>query len=313
MATAFPTSLDTATLGFQDLVNGSTAQVVGVHAANATTLNVTSTAGWDSSGYVVVGRNGQNMVVSYTGKTSATLTGCTFGADGTTAFALAGGEYVGPRVVAAHHNDVAGAALAVETKLGTGASTPSSNTVLLSGGAGTSQWGNPTSDYLANRTRTIWLPSTAFRTATGSPSEDTRYNSIHCWLLDAASTEGVTTSIVLPADIVQSSVVATIYWTPTDSGSGNVIWNLETKLLSAGGILDVDTVPAGGGGSTSAAPAATDQIVAHQHDTDIFLAAAEASAKFSQICVERLGGSGSDTYGADVRFLGVLLSYTADM
>lgn len=122
MATAFPTALDTATLGFQDLVNGSTSQVSGAHAANATTLNVVSTAGWDTSGYVVVGRGGSNFAISYTGKTGTTLTGCTFGADGTTAFALIGGEAVGPRYVAAHHNDLAGAVLAMQAVMGAGIS-----------------------------------------------------------------------------------------------------------------------------------------------------------------------------------------------
>lgn len=81
----------------------------------ATTLTLTSTTGFPTTGLVTIDNS---EVVSYTGVSGATLTGCTRGADGTTAASHPIGVTVGLTVVAAHHNLLKDEIIAIETALG---------------------------------------------------------------------------------------------------------------------------------------------------------------------------------------------------
>lgn len=84
--------------------------------SGATTLTLTSTTGFPTTGLVTIDNT---EVVSYTGVSGATITGCTRGADGTTAAAHLLGVTVGLTVVAAHHNLLKDEVIAIETALGT--------------------------------------------------------------------------------------------------------------------------------------------------------------------------------------------------
>lgn len=118
--TNYPGSLDSHTggdpFGFAEVGNYIYTLTTLAHTAVVTTITVASTTGFASRGLLIVGRE----IVSYTGKTSTTFTGCTRGTDGTTAAAFGVGALVGSAPVAANHNDLAAAIVAIETKLGTG-------------------------------------------------------------------------------------------------------------------------------------------------------------------------------------------------
>jgi len=77
------------------------------------TLTLVSTTGFPTAGYVTI----DNEVISYTGVSGGTLTGCTRGADGTTAAAHSAGAAVSATIVAAHHNSLKDEVKAVETTL----------------------------------------------------------------------------------------------------------------------------------------------------------------------------------------------------
>ena len=66
------------------------------------------------SGDIVVKRE----IISYTGTTATTFTGCTRATGGTTAAAFGSGTLVEQVPVAANHNDLAAAIVALETMLG---------------------------------------------------------------------------------------------------------------------------------------------------------------------------------------------------
>lgn len=107
---------------------------------SATTLPVVSTTGFPNSSAVTIA--GEH--ISYTGKTSNSFTGCTrgsFTADGGLAAAPhTSGNAVELLNIAATHRVQNDAIVAVETKLGSGADTPTLSDFLIGTGAGTSGW-----------------------------------------------------------------------------------------------------------------------------------------------------------------------------
>jgi hypothetical protein len=76
----------------------------------------------------------------YTSKDSTHFLGVTRGADGTTAATHTSGASVRGVIAAIHTTAVKNATIAVETKLGSGSSLPTSGTFLKGTGAGTSGW-----------------------------------------------------------------------------------------------------------------------------------------------------------------------------
>lgn len=79
---------------------------------------VTSIVLTDASAFPTVGfLSVDNEVISYTGKSTNTLTGCTRGADGTTAASHTDGRIAMHRVVAGHHNALKTEIIAIETSL----------------------------------------------------------------------------------------------------------------------------------------------------------------------------------------------------
>lgn len=116
-STNFPGSLDSHTgaspLGMGEVNNQAYTQATASHTNSVTTITVASTALFPSKGFIVVKRE----IISYTGTTATTFTGCTRGVGGTTAAAFLAGTLVEQVVVAANHNDVAAGLVAVETEL----------------------------------------------------------------------------------------------------------------------------------------------------------------------------------------------------
>ena len=116
--TNFPGSLDSHTsaspLGFGEVNNQAYTLSTAAHSNSVTTITVASTSKFPSKGYLVIKRE----IVSYTGTTATTFTGCTRGVGGTTAAAFGSGTLVEQVPVAANHNDLAAALVAVETAMG---------------------------------------------------------------------------------------------------------------------------------------------------------------------------------------------------
>lgn len=124
--TAFPSSLATVgTLG--GAVNGIATTLNGALNNSDTTINVVDTTGFPTAGYAVI----ETEIITYTGKTSSTLTGVTRGVDGSAAASHSSGSAVSCFIVAAHVTNLQNEVVAIETLLGT-----SSQDVDLSGRAG---------------------------------------------------------------------------------------------------------------------------------------------------------------------------------
>jgi len=158
----FPTSVSTNN-NLYIAVNGVQTTLAANILATDTSIQLTSTTGFPTVGYVTIDNA---EIVLYTGISGANLTGCTRGADGTTALPHNTGVTVGATIVAAHHNLLKDEVIAIETALGTNMSnvfpatptTGSGNVVLATSPTITSPTlvtpalGTPASGVLTNAT-----------------------------------------------------------------------------------------------------------------------------------------------------------------
>ena len=136
----YPSALDDNISIFQAANRVSTA-LNGSLTNVATTATVLDTSAFPSTGALSIDAE----VIYYTGKTSTTFTGLIRGADGTSAVSHTNGSTVTLNIVARHHNVLADAIIAVETKLGISSDTPAASEFLKGTGAGTSAWSALTS------------------------------------------------------------------------------------------------------------------------------------------------------------------------
>lgn len=113
MSAQYPSAAGTDANLFVAVNNLSTALTDNPLSSGATTVNVASTTGFPTAGYITI----ESEAISYTNVTGTSFTGCTRGADGTTAASHVTGTTVFHDVVAAHHNVLKDEVKAVETDL----------------------------------------------------------------------------------------------------------------------------------------------------------------------------------------------------
>jgi hypothetical protein len=119
-STQYPGALDNSISTPQAADNKYTSLTVAL-TASASTVTVASTTGFPTAGLFYVG----NEQVQYTGTTATTFTGCTRGASNTVATEHPVNSTVREQLAAPHVNGIRGAALALEAKVGVGASNAS--------------------------------------------------------------------------------------------------------------------------------------------------------------------------------------------
>lgn len=111
----FPSSVDTA-LELLDARNNRNVTLTAPINDSVTTIPVADTSLIPTAGYVTA-EDGSNEVIHYTGVTPSSLTGCTRGADGTTASSHGNGGTLGMWGNAAYHNLLAQQLIAVEQNI----------------------------------------------------------------------------------------------------------------------------------------------------------------------------------------------------
>jgi hypothetical protein len=133
------TGLDSADTLFR-VKNRAATTLTGTLSSGATTASVASTASFDSTGNFTC----DDEVIFFTGKTSNSFTGLIRGRDGSMSASHAINAAVRQTSIAAHHNVLVGVIDALETKLGYGASVPTTvGHVLTVTAAGQSVWAAP--------------------------------------------------------------------------------------------------------------------------------------------------------------------------
>jgi hypothetical protein len=126
------------------------------------------------------------------------------------------------------------------------------------------------------------------------------------WALDAASSEYVVLSVVIPEDFSSGNFTVKLYWTNLGAGAGNVVWNVIMKTLVDTTDLD-STTSETNANSTIAAPA-QNILKVSTHG----IAVAGAAGGLFRLLVGRVGADGADTLANDAGLVAVEVEYTAD-
>ena len=146
--TDFPGALDSKDSLVWAANNASTT-LNGNISDSATSIVLTSAAAFPASGIIRI----DDEFIAYSSKATNTLTVQASptgrGFESTTAASHTSGATVRLIISAASHNVQSDAIIATQTKIGTGSSTPTANTVLTGTGTGTSAWGQVTNAMLA--------------------------------------------------------------------------------------------------------------------------------------------------------------------
>lgn len=181
----FPTALLAAADVGGEFFNFGEATLSGNHTETVATITLTATA--PASAPAVGNVTIDTEVIHYTGKSGATLTGCTRGHDGTTAASHLDGASVEWDVVALILNQILVDLIAIQTKVGTGASTPSGTTAVLQAtGTGASAWAtlSPAVNFLVNPGFEVWQRGAGAFTTDGVYTADR-------WLMDEVGTDAL--------------------------------------------------------------------------------------------------------------------------
>lgn len=131
----YPSSLDDTDSLLKESNNVSTT-LTGAHNNSITTITVGSTTGFPSTGAISI----DDEIIYYTGVGATTFTGAIRGSDGSTAASHSGGASVEGRIIARHSSILRDAIIAIQTKIGIGASTPVTNSIFAGTATGVSGW-----------------------------------------------------------------------------------------------------------------------------------------------------------------------------
>ena len=144
----------------------------------------------------------------------------------------------------------------------------------------------------------IFIPATRFRAVSGSPAETLIASRHTGYAFDAASTETISVSPVVPAN--WGAFTSVIYWTNLSTGSGDVYWQLVLDALA---------------NNENLAVAGDSQYITPTAPSENYLKLSAFSTEFSDLTprdlirieVSRIGGDAADTLGNDAGFLGLEL------
>lgn len=204
----FPTALDTSVSLLEVADRASTALSAGI-TSGATTINVVSTALFPSTGILTV----DDERIYYTSKTATTFT-VVRGQFGSSATTHASGAVVRMNVVARHHEVLRDSNLALQAKVGSSASLPSTvGHVLTVTSSGVTAWQAPSV--------TAILPVTDSQTVVKGSSDATK--------LIRFEVDGLTTGTTRVVTVPDASVVM--------AGSASALTSGRVAVVTTGGLL----------------------------------------------------------------------------
>lgn len=244
--TNYPGSLDTATELIRTVNDAATTIAAGGATSSATTINVTSASSAPADGIaVIVSATDETVreIISYTGKTSTTLTGCIRNLESSGAKTWAAGDLVFFDILTSLSRTVlVNALIALQTKLGISADTPTSGDVLKGTGTGASAWSPLTPSDISGLGFT---PASSAGPASLAFPEDTDNGTSKITVVAPASLSADYTQ-TLPAATGTVALVPTV----TQRTDSTTVTNGSTKSVAAtcnagevltGGGCDIDT------------------------------------------------------------------------
>lgn len=177
-----------------------------------------------------------------------------------------------------------------------------------------------TNKQLVNRIRTAWVPASMFTISNGAPALAVRGTNLAyaAWSMANGVVSGVIAHVYMPSDwasgtigvdgVTVRSMQADVVWTNLGAGAGNVAFITDIKAESAWGSTSLNSVF---GLSISSTPPAPAQDVGAAFG--VGYTPAIPGGVWHTFRLRRDGTSGSDTLANAIGFLGINLSYIADM
>lgn len=160
---------------------------------------------------------------------------------------------------------------------------------------------------------TFWLPIGAMTDDDGSPPlreivvGTTSGQQVPVASFDAASTETLWFHVYMPKSWAGGTLTPILLWMPAGTSTGNCYWQ-----VSATSFGDSDADAAMGSGASAIDAGAGTALDFQIHTGNALTISAAAAEEIVGFKVDRLGGSGSDTFTGDAHLIGVAFVYTTD-
>lgn len=165
-------------------------------------------------------------------------------------------------------------------------------------------------------TENMWIPASAMRPSVAAAASDltdvdSGNNDVTIPVIDfdgGSSDENASFNVAMPKSWNAGTVTAQFYWTNSNTNSGNVVWNLA-------GVTAVDSsdlnIAYGTAGTVTDANITTagDLMVSGATGNITIANAADDGITFFRVSRDA-SDTGTDTYGADARLIGVKIIYT---
>lgn len=294
----YPTGLDSI-LTLIDVKNRSITTLTVGAGTGDTTLNVASTSLFPTSGAITI----DDEIIYYTGTTGTTFTGCTRASASTVAATHSNGATVNGHVIASHHSILASTIIAVETKLGYGASSQTPTTighVLTVTGAGQTAWAAAGAGAWGSITGTL-SAQTDLQTALNAKQNSGAY--ITSLIGDVTTSGAPVGTATIAADAVTFAQMQNIATNKLLGRSTASTGDIEVISIGAGLTLAAGTLSSSGGLALTdrlalTPTAITSGVTAYfsiQIPTDLTMTASTESIGFKTITGTRQWATGALT------------------
>ena len=163
-----------------------------------------------------------------------------------------------------------------------------------------------------DRTREMYIPAPAWGQDSGTGgtvlANQTTANQMEyiSWLLDAAASEAVVSSFLVPTDWTSGALTYKIYWAMDSATSGNVVVRIRARAVQTAEA--VDDTPDMTADDTYSVPATIETLKVSTFSATHTV----ATGDLVSIRLARLGSDAGDTATGDMHFIGLGVSYTAD-
>jgi hypothetical protein len=164
-------------------------------------------------------------------------------------------------------------------------------------------------------TETIWVPAAAMFGATtnGAAAEQVETTAgrpdMKVLDFDPGTAEAAQFSVAFPKSWNEGTITYQVFWTPSNTNTGNCLWTLFGVSVADNATIDVaygteQTITDAGHGTVE-----DQQVTSVSSALTVKDAAADTQTYFQ---VQRNAASGSDTFTGDARLLGIKIFFTTD-
>lgn len=163
-----------------------------------------------------------------------------------------------------------------------------------------------------DRTRTFSIYAQELLAAVGTPAlalggSVGSLNGTPVMLFDTTTEEWAVARTRIPQDWAGGAITVKALWSPTNTNTGTVFWNVLVTYVADGEEID-QNADHNVQNSTQAANGTTDDL--HIHTVGTFDPGDQGTHHYLRVAIGRI--TGSDTYNADAALIEILFEYTAD-